>query len=215
MWTRVAYTNNGYTGAFRGFGNTEVTTCIEQAIDDLAARLDMDPIDLRLANCLRPGDETVHGQRLGDDVALVECLQQVRRDADWDRKRREYVRRNEGSSPLRRGIVSPASFTGSRSRVKTRPSAAGRNADDTLTLTSGLTDYGTGSGTVFTLIAGGPRRAAGAHPYAPADTATVASPHGRIIRHRAGGKRRGLRRAAASVLTGAGPTCSAAARPRC
>ncbi len=163
-WTARAYTNNGYT-EFRGFGNTEVTTCIEQAMDDLAARLDMDPIDLRLANCLRPGDETVHGQPLGDDVALVECLQQVRRDADWDRKRREYGRtaRNGGDrssdrpqpSAATASSASPASFTGSRSarRAKTRPSARWPSTPTTLTLTSGLTDYGNRSRTVFTLIA--------------------------------------------------------------
>ncbi len=158
--TRVAYTNNGYTGAFRGFGNTEVTTCIEQAMDDLAARLGIDPIDLRLANCLRPGDETVHGQPLGDDVALVECLQQVRRDSDWDRKRREYVRRGEETSPLRhgvrRGIGVACFFHGLSLGAEGEDQAVSTltvNADDTLTLTSGLTDYGTGSRTVFTLIA--------------------------------------------------------------
>ena len=88
--TRVAYTNNGYTGAFRGFGNTETTACIEQAMDELADRLGIDPIELRLLNCLRAGDETPHGQRLGDDVALADCLAQVRRDSDWDRKRAAY-----------------------------------------------------------------------------------------------------------------------------
>ena len=30
------YTNNGYSGAFRGFGNTEVCSAIEQAIDEVA-----------------------------------------------------------------------------------------------------------------------------------------------------------------------------------
>ena len=30
------YTNNGYSGAFRGFGNTEVCSAIEQAIDEMA-----------------------------------------------------------------------------------------------------------------------------------------------------------------------------------
>jgi nicotinate dehydrogenase large molybdopterin subunit len=53
--TDVAYTNNGYSGAFRGFGNTEVCAGIEQAVDELAYQLNLDPIDFRLHNCLRPG----------------------------------------------------------------------------------------------------------------------------------------------------------------
>jgi len=41
--TDVAYTNNGYSGAFRGFGNTEVCAGIEQAMDELAYQLGLDP----------------------------------------------------------------------------------------------------------------------------------------------------------------------------
>ena len=157
--TYVAYTNNGYTGAFRGFGNTETTACIEQAIDDLAHRLGIDPIELRLMNCLRPGDDTAHGQRLGDDVALVECLEHVRRVSDWDRKRREYSDANQKGSagaPLRRGIGVACFFHGLSLGAEGDDFAVSTlqvNDDYSLSLTSGLTDYGTGSRTVFTLIA--------------------------------------------------------------
>jgi CO/xanthine dehydrogenase Mo-binding subunit len=158
--THVAYTNNGYTGAFRGFGNTETTACIEQAMDELADRLGVDPMDLRLMNCLRPGDETAHGQRLGDDVALVECLEHVRRVSDWDRKRREYGQTNaaDGSSAIsvRRGIGMACFFHGLSLGAEGDDFAVSTiqvNDDNSLSLTSGLTDYGTGSRTVFTLIA--------------------------------------------------------------
>lgn len=160
--THVAYTNNGYTGAFRGFGNTETTACIEQAMDELADRLGMDPIDLRLMNCLRPGDETAHGQRLGDDVALAECLEQVRRDSDWDRKRAAYGGRpltadgRPAAGELRRGIGVACFFHGLSLGAEGDDFAVSTlqvNDDYSLSLTSGLTDYGTGSRTVFTLIA--------------------------------------------------------------
>ncbi len=151
--TDVAYTNNGYSGAFRGFGNTEVCAAIEQAVDELAYKLDMDPIDLRLRNCLRPGDTTPHGQPLGDDVALAECLEQVRRISDWDRKRADLKHQ---TSDLRKGIGVAAVFHGMSLGAEGADFAVGTlavNDDYTLTLTSGLTDYGTGSRTVFTLIA--------------------------------------------------------------
>lgn len=158
--TRVAYTNNGYTGAFRGFGNTETTACIEQAMDELADRLAMDPIELRLMNCLRPGDETAHGQRLGDDVGLVECLDHVRRVSGWDRKRRMYGEQNAEAAANggfeRRGIGIACFFHGLSLGAEGDDFAVSTlqvNDDDSLTLTSGLTDYGTGSRTVYTLIA--------------------------------------------------------------
>lgn len=156
--TRVAYTNNGYTGAFRGFGNTEVTACIEQAMDEMAERLGIDPIDFRLKNCLRPGDQTAHGQPLGDDVALVECLERVRQLSDWDRRRAEIARHNRqaaGDDP-RRGLGVACFFHGislGAEGVDSAGSTLAIGEDYSLTLTCGLTDYGTGSRTVYTLIA--------------------------------------------------------------
>jgi CO/xanthine dehydrogenase Mo-binding subunit len=157
--TDVAYTNNGYTGAFRGFGNTEVTACIEQAVDDLASRLGQDPIDFRLKNCLRAGDTTPHGQPLGEDVALVDCLEKVRLASEWDRRRAEIARLQPSAvvpGELRRGIGVAAMFHGISLGAEGTDSAGSTiaiNHDYTLTLTCGLTDYGTGSRTVYTLIA--------------------------------------------------------------
>ncbi|GAP22466.1 xanthine dehydrogenase family protein molybdopterin-binding subunit [Leptolinea tardivitalis] len=157
--TDVVYTNNGFAGAFRGFGNTEVCFASELAVDEIAYRLNMDPIDLRLKNCLRPGDTTSHGQKLGDDVALAECLQQVRKLSDWDRKRKEFEQGDPARihpGELRKGIGVAAVFHGMSLGAEGKDSAVGTlriNDDNTLTLTSGLTDYGSGSRTVFTLIA--------------------------------------------------------------
>ena len=157
--TDVVYTNNGYAGAFRGFGNTEVCYAIELAVDEIASRLKMDPIDLRLKNCLRPFDTTSHGQRLGEDVAIVECLEQVRKISDWDRRRKEIPQGDPKQirpGEFRRGIGVAAVFHGISLGAEGKDFAAGTlriNDDNTLTLTSGLTDYGAGSRTVYTLIA--------------------------------------------------------------
>ena len=168
--TDMAYTNNGYSGAFRGFGNTEVCAAIEQAIDEMAYRVGMDPLQFRLRNALRAGDVTPHGQQLKDDVSLIECLEKVRAASEWDRKWKEYGgwRLEAGSSKLvagswkledgslRRGIGVAALFHGISLGAEGADFAVGTlaiNADYSLTLTSGLTDYGAGSRTVFTLIA--------------------------------------------------------------
>jgi CO/xanthine dehydrogenase Mo-binding subunit len=149
------YTNNGYSGAFRGFGNPEVCFGIEQAVDELADELGIDPIDFRLKNCLRQGDETPHGQRLTETVALADCLTKVRKLSDWDRKRREFPIQNE-SSPIQRGIGVAALFHGISMGAEGDDivsSTIKLENDNSITLTSGLTDYGTGSRTVFSMIA--------------------------------------------------------------
>jgi CO/xanthine dehydrogenase Mo-binding subunit len=147
------YTDNGYYGAFRGFGNTEVCSAIEQAVDEVAAEVGMDPMDFRLKNCLRVGDETPHGQTLTESVGLTDCLLTVRRQSDWDRKRREY---GAQTGDIRRGIGVAALFHGTSLGAEGHDYAASTIAVEqnySIDLTSGLTDYGTGSRTVYTLIA--------------------------------------------------------------
>jgi CO/xanthine dehydrogenase Mo-binding subunit len=152
--TKSVYTNNGYSGAMRGFGNTEGIGAIEQAIDELAYRLNRDPIDFRLQNALTGGDITMTGATINHTVNLAECLKLVREKSDWDHKRSLYASKQTGS--LRRGIGVGCYFHGS--------SLGGEGADyatttlkieedGSITLTSGLTDYGQGSRTVFMLIA--------------------------------------------------------------
>jgi CO/xanthine dehydrogenase Mo-binding subunit len=146
------YTNNGYTGAFRGFGNTEVCAAIEQAIDELADKVGCDPLEFRLQNCLRLGDETPHGQHLGESVGLTDCLQTVRRLSEWNRKRAEY--RNQ-TGDMRRGIGVAALFHGTSLGAEGADYANATlkiEQDYSIDMTSGLTDYGTGSRTVYTLI---------------------------------------------------------------
>lgn len=150
----AVYTNNGYSGAFRGFGNPEVCFAIEQAVDEMADLVGIDPMDFRLKNCLREGDEIPHGQKLGPPVGLAECLLEVRRVSDWDRKRKLYHQQN-GSTHLKRGIGVACIFHGISLGAEGADNATSTlkiNEDNTLTLTSGLTDYGQGSRTVFTLI---------------------------------------------------------------
>ena len=150
---QCVYTNNGYYGAFRGFGNTEVCSGIEQAIDEMAYAVSMDPMDFRLKNCLRVGDKTAHGQLLTESVGLPDCIQTARRLSDWDRKRREYMHQ---TGDVRRGIGVAALYHGTSLGAEGSDYASSTIAVEqnySVDLTSGLTDYGTGSRTVFTLIA--------------------------------------------------------------
>ncbi len=52
----AVYTNTVPSGAIRGYGLSQTTFAVETAIDELAAKLGMDPIDLRRRNVVVPGD---------------------------------------------------------------------------------------------------------------------------------------------------------------
>ena len=46
--------------AFRGFGGPQGMMVIEQAVDDIARHLQLDPLDVRKHNLYRPGRDTTH-----------------------------------------------------------------------------------------------------------------------------------------------------------
>ena len=93
---------------------------------------------------------------MGDDVSLAECLEQVRKISDWNRRHKLYTQK-ASAEPLtpgefRRGIGVAAVFHGMSLGAEGEDFAVGTleiNPDFTLTLTSGLTDYGTGSRTAL------------------------------------------------------------------
>lgn len=71
-------TNKTPVDAYRAPGATQAFFALESAMDELAAKLGMDPIELRLANVSREGDPAADGQRW-PRVASVEVLEEARR----------------------------------------------------------------------------------------------------------------------------------------
>ncbi|MDE0657376.1 MAG: xanthine dehydrogenase family protein molybdopterin-binding subunit, partial [Acidimicrobiaceae bacterium] len=82
----LVYTNKQPGASFRGYGNPQMTFAMESQIDELAEKLAIDPIELRLLNAPRSGDVTLTGWRLGS-ARLAECLRRARDEIDWDAKR--------------------------------------------------------------------------------------------------------------------------------
>jgi CO/xanthine dehydrogenase Mo-binding subunit len=153
--TRVVYTNNGYSGAFRGFGNTQAAAAIEMAIDELADMCAQDPIAFRKLNCLKTGDSAFTGNPIPHEITIERCLEWVQQKSDWDHKRVEFVRNNKDQT-LQRGLGVACYFhgTGLGGEGLDYANAVMRiDRDHTVILQHGLTDYGQGSRTVFTLLA--------------------------------------------------------------
>jgi xanthine dehydrogenase D subunit len=72
------YTNNPPCGAMRGFGCVQAAYGIEAAMDELAARLGMDPVVLRQLNGMAEGDRNITGQVIDSAAPVAELLQLVR-----------------------------------------------------------------------------------------------------------------------------------------
>ncbi|HUZ22004.1 MAG TPA: xanthine dehydrogenase family protein molybdopterin-binding subunit [Acidimicrobiales bacterium] len=60
---RVAYTNSVPKGHVRAPGSPQVTFAFESALDELAAKVEVDPIEIRRRNLLTTGEANPHGAR--------------------------------------------------------------------------------------------------------------------------------------------------------
>ncbi len=81
----AVYTNMVPGGGFRGYGASQTTFAIECAIDDLARKLDIDPMAMRRKNVVRPGDNIESIWKEPSDASfgsygIDECLDIVERE---------------------------------------------------------------------------------------------------------------------------------------
>lgn len=79
----AVYTNNLPSGAFRGYGLSQMIFAIESAVDELATRLGIDPVEFRRRNVVVPGDEFIdhsvgHGDLAFGSYGLDQCLDLTR-----------------------------------------------------------------------------------------------------------------------------------------
>lgn len=99
---RCVYTNHPPNGAFRGYGATQVVWASERAMDSLADRLRIDPLQLRLLNVLHHGDRYCTGERMRD-VHFADCLERVARAVGWG-----SGRSGKGLCVLMKGMQTPS-----------------------------------------------------------------------------------------------------------
>lgn len=141
--SRAVYTNKLRAGSFRAFGNPQATFAGESQIDELALRLGLDPVELRLKNAAQAGDHWVGGQTL-QTCQLSECLRQVR-DAQ-----RAAPSLPPPASGRKRGIG--FSSTTSISGLMGTSASVHLRSDGTVALNTGCVDIGQGSDTAMTQI---------------------------------------------------------------
>ncbi|MFC9825754.1 xanthine dehydrogenase subunit D [Streptomyces albogriseolus] len=72
------YTNNPPCGAMRGFGAVQACFAYEAQMDKLAARLGMDPVELRRRNAMEQGTLLPTGQPVDSPAPVAELLRRVK-----------------------------------------------------------------------------------------------------------------------------------------
>ncbi|MCH8057983.1 MAG: xanthine dehydrogenase family protein molybdopterin-binding subunit [Proteobacteria bacterium] len=93
-------TNNPITGAFRGFGAPQAAFVYESQMDDLARKLGMDPLEIRLLNGVETGTQLFTGVVVREGRAMKASLRKAAEMIAWE-KRDQCERSPAGH--LRRG----------------------------------------------------------------------------------------------------------------
>lgn len=145
---RVVFTNKVWGGAFRGYGNPQITFAIESQMDEIAEELGIDPLELRLRNANQQGDVTVGGSILAS-CGFTECLKRSAEAAGWEEKRGKMKPRGIGMAGLiHTGSGSIVAHGGSFSAAFIKV-----EYDGSVDLMTGVPDVGQGSDTTLALIA--------------------------------------------------------------
>lgn len=147
----LAYTNNPMAGAMRGFGVPQLAFAHESQTDLIAQALGIDPLDIRLRNCMRIGSTTATGQQLKASVGIGACLKAMADKVKDDEGAGEsvcagHIRKGRGYGVMMYGIGNTGMRNPSTAQVEL-------NNDGTVTLFTGAADIGQGSCTVLKQIA--------------------------------------------------------------
>ncbi len=105
-------TNSPPYGAFRGFGAPQSLFAIECAMNALADKLGMSPVELRRRNFLRKGDRLPTGQVLATEPMMDEILDRTLAMADYE-SRLEVCGKTPGKGIGISAILHGTGFTGS------------------------------------------------------------------------------------------------------
>jgi putative selenate reductase molybdopterin-binding subunit len=161
----VVYTNTPPAGAFRGYGVPQGYLPLDVHMERIARKLGFDPIEFRLQNAIKAGDEHPFSRAWSEGreprpeiirtCGLRECTAVGMRMVDWGRKRgnpawheipgKSWLKRGIGFSAVMQGTAIPYLDMGS-AHIK-------MNDDGSFNLLCGATDLGTGSDTVLAQMA--------------------------------------------------------------
>jgi len=156
---KVVYTNTCPAGAYRGYGAIQGNFAMESAIKELAAKIDMDPTELREKNCIKEGETSPVFKVMGEGTEgipqtmesckLDYCIKRGKELIGWYEK---YPSKKIGKNKVR-SVGNAIAMQGSGIPLIDMGSAVLKlNDDGFFNLLVGATDLGTGSDTILAQI---------------------------------------------------------------
>jgi len=160
----IVYTNKPVAGAFRGYGAPQAEFALECLMEEIAAELELDPVEFRMKNSLRLGDPIAITAELGEagrvaaqrvtSSTLPECVAQGSAAIHWDRREDSAWRSDPSRPNIRRGLGFAMVMHGTAiAGLDMGAASLKMNDDGSFNLLVGATDLGTGSDTVLAQIA--------------------------------------------------------------
>lgn len=148
------YTNNPIAGAMRGFGVVQVSFAFERMMDLLAAKLGMDPLELRIKNALQRGDKNCAGVVMTQSTGIAACLGEIEKHPLW-RQRSVW---KSGAGPFKKRGVGLAAVFNAMGYGRGLPDSAIAKVelteDGRIRVYNSVSDMGQGNATAFVQIAG-------------------------------------------------------------
>jgi CO/xanthine dehydrogenase Mo-binding subunit len=150
-------TNTVPYGAFRGFGAPQAIFAIERHMDEIAAVIGIDPVELRRRNFLHDGDTTATEQVMREPVILDNLLDRALRESDYHARRTRFAHENP-KNPVKRGMGISAffhgsGFTGSGERYLNSLAGLDVTPEGKVRVLVANTEFGQGTNTILTQIA--------------------------------------------------------------
>ena len=149
-------TNTVPYGAFRGFGAPQAIFAVERHMDEIAATIGIDSIELRRRNFLHGGDTTATEQAMRDPVILDQLLDRALLESDYYAKRKRFAGEN-ATSAVKRGMGIAAfyhgsGFTGSGERYLNSLAGIDVTPEGKVRVLVASTEFGQGTNTILSQI---------------------------------------------------------------
>jgi len=154
---RAWATNMVPFGAFRGFGAPQAVFAMERHMDEIAAAIGMDPVELRRRNFLHDGDTNATEQVMREPVILDRLLDRALEESDYRAKRERFAKENRNSA-VKRGLGIAAfyhgsGFTGSGEVVLNSLAGVDVTPEGKARVLVSNTEFGQGTNTILTQVA--------------------------------------------------------------
>jgi aldehyde oxidoreductase len=148
--SRLVYTNTIWGAAARGAGPPQVNYALESAVDMLAEKMGIDPLEFRLMNILKPGQPKSTG-RVVEQWPLPELMEAIR--PHYDRARKDAAEFNRKDGVVKRGVGLGTGSFGIGGPGDTATVAVELDPDGGLTVFCAVADPGEGNDSMLTQIA--------------------------------------------------------------